>query len=421
MKPLIVSTFDTHGGAARAALRLHKGLQRQGLPSQMLVQYQFSDDPTIRSTSSQFERWIDKLKPTLDDLPLKLYQQRVFQDGIFSLHWVPDQLSAKINLPDIDVVNLHWIRGYMQLESLSAIKKPLVWTLHDMWAFTGGCHYAVNCEHYQHHCGHCPQLGSQQDWDLSSWVWHRKSKAWQNLKLTLVTPSQWLARCVKSSALLQHQSVVVIPNSLDTQIFKPVAPAIARDRLNLPQNKPLLLFGTASPNANSRKGIHLLQAALQKLKSAGKSDLELVIFGASQPQSATEWTFKTHFLGSLGDEVSLALAYAAADIFIAPSTQDNLPNTVMEALACGTPCLAFKIGGMPDMILHQQNGYLAQPFEPEDLVQGITWLLEDSNRLQQLKQQARETAEQEFTLSVQAQRYAQLFEQVIEQHPADLC
>jgi glycosyltransferase involved in cell wall biosynthesis len=206
----------------------------------------------------------------------------------------------------------------------------------------------------------------------------------------------------------------VIPNGLDLQKYKPIERSLARKLLDLPQDKQLILFGAMKSTSDRRKGFHLLLPALQKLsQSEWQKRLELVVFGASEPLEPPDFGFKANYIGKLGDDISLSLLYAAADVFVAPSVQDNLPNTVMEALACGTPCVAFKIGGMPDMIEHEQNGYLAQPYEVEDLARGIAWVLEDRERYEKLCDRAREKAEEEFTLELQAQRYLSLYKELI--------
>jgi glycosyltransferase involved in cell wall biosynthesis len=282
-----------------------------------------------------------------------------------------------------------------------------------MWPFTGGCHYSQECDRYTDSCGACPKLHSHQSWDLSRWVWQRKGKAWNDLKLTVVTPSLWLAKCASSSSLFKDVRVEVIPNGLDTQTYKPITRQLARDLINLPQDKYLVLFGAMYPNSDRRKGFHLLQPALQSLSQSGWQErIELAVFGASEPNQATDMGFKSHYLGKFSDDISLAVVYAAADVFVAPSLQDNLPNTVMEAIACGTPCVAFNIGGMPDLIEHQQNGYLAQPFQVEDLAQGIAWVIENQQRHQKLCDRARQKALQEFTLEIQARRYESLYSEL---------
>jgi glycosyltransferase involved in cell wall biosynthesis len=258
-------------------------------------------------------------------------------------------------------------------------------------------------------------LESDQEQDLSRWIWKRKAKAWESVNLTVVSPSKWLAGCARSSSLFQDKRIEVIPNGLDTQIYQPIERHLARARLKLPQDKLLILFGAMSSTSDRRKGFHLLQPALQKLGGSDWRDqVELVVFGSSRPKSEPSFGFKTHYLGSLSDDFALSLVYAVADVFVAPSVQENLPNTVMEALACGTPCVAFKIGGMADLIEHQLNGYLAYPFEIEDLANGIAWVLADKKQHNLLRANAREKADQEFTLAHQARQYVHLFQELIE-------
>jgi glycosyltransferase involved in cell wall biosynthesis len=414
MNPLIISTFDVSGGAARAAFRLHKGLIMMNVDSRMLVQYKSSDEKTVITSQNKLEKWINRMRPTLDNLPLAFYPKHNY--ATFSPQWFPDLIQSKIKQLSPDIINIHWSCGYVQIESIAKFAKPLIWTLHDMWAFTGGCQYSLECDRYLNSCGACIQLHSQKEQDLSRWVWERKAKAWKHLNLTIVTPSVWLAECVRKSSLLQNYRVEVIPNGIDIQRYKPINRSLAREWLNLPQDKQLILFGAAS-TSQPRKGFHLLKSALQSLSQTKLQDnLELVVFGASQLDEQSNFGFKCHYLGNFNDDVSLALVYAAADVFVAPSTQDNLPNTVMEALACGTPCVGFDIGGMPDMIEHQRNGYLAKPIDVESLAAGIDWVLSDSDRSLNLQQRAREKVEQEFSLELQARRYSQLFAEVISQY-----
>lgn len=413
MNALLVCRSDINGGAARAAYRLHQGLQRIGVDSQMLVQTKESDDRTVIGSQNKLEKGINKLRPKLDSLPLKFYSQR--QDTTFWAQWLPDKINRKVEGINPDIINLHWIcSGYVQIETLAKFDKPLIWTFHDMWAFTGGCHYSEDCDRYTQSCGTCPQLHSNKNSDLSSWIWQRKYKSWQRLNLSIVTPSQWLAKCAKTSSLFKDIRIEVIPNGLDTQRYKPVNKQTARELLNLPQDRHLILFGSLK-TSDRRKGFHLLQPALQSLSKSGWQDkIDLVVFGSSGSSNQIDLGFKVNYLGKLGDDISLALVYAAADVFVAPSIQDNLPNTVLEAIACGTPCVAFNIGGMPDMIEHQQNGYLARPYEIEDLARGIAWVLENPERHQKLSHNAAEKAKREFTLELQAQRYSSLFDEIVE-------
>lgn len=405
MKILHLSTSDIDGGAARAAYRLHQGLNQMGVSSYMLVRDKQKKSPSVISDTSA----ITKLGPILNRLPLRKYPER---DAVmFSSQWFIDSLAKPIADINPDVVHLHWVcNGFLQIETLKKINKPIVWTLHDMWPFTGGCHYTQGCDRYKHQCGSCPILHSQKQKDLSFQTLQRKAKAWKDLKLTIVTSSRWLAGCANESALFKHQSVEAIANSIDTKLFRPGLKQSAREILNLPQDKKLLLFVAGSTTGDPRKGFQYLVDALNLLQHRGDCTFELAILGEEAPTDASPWTFKTHYLGRFSDEVSLALVYNAADIFIAPSVQDNLPNTVVEALACGTPCIAFKIGGMPDMIDHQQNGYLASPFDIEDLGQGIEWILNDDAKHSELSARARQKAEENFSIEQQSAKFLKLYE-----------
>ena len=281
MKILILSLSDLGGGAARAAYRLHQGLLARGINSQMLVQNKVSDDRTVIAPKSKVQRGIAAVKPALDQLPFLACRDRDRTINIYSSGWQPNNIVSKINEINPDIINLHWIcGGFVPIEALSKLKQPLVWTLHDMWAFTGGCHYSGECDRYKQSCGACPQLGSDRNWDLSRWIWRRKAKAWQNLNLTLITPSKWLGDTAQSSSLFKNIPVEVIGNGIDPQIYQPHTKEVARKILNLPINKKIILFGAIDSTQDKRKGFDLLLAALQKLQSLiSNQAVELVIFG----------------------------------------------------------------------------------------------------------------------------------------------
>ena len=399
------------GGAARAAYRLHQGLLAGGVDSQMLVQARLTGDRTVVAPTSKIDRGIAAIKPALDQIPFLLHRNRDRTINIYSSQWLPNKILKKIEAINPDIINIHWIcGGFVPIEAIGKLNKPLVWTFHDMWAITGGCHYNGECDRYQQSCGSCPQLGSNRDWDLSRWIWQRKAKAWRDLNLTIVTPSHWLADTARSSSLFENAPIEVIGNGIDPQIYQPHSPEIARKILNLPQDKKIILFGALDSTQDKRKGFSLLFAALQKLQALeSRNRVELVIFGASTPTNPPDFGFKTRYIGKLSDDVSLSLLYAAADVFVAPSIQDNLPNTILEAMFCGTPCTAFKIGGIPDLIDDRENGYLARPFLPEDLAAGIHWILEDRDRYQKLATKSRDKAIANFSLDRQSQKYLRVF------------
>ncbi|MEM7556812.1 MAG: glycosyltransferase family 4 protein [Cyanobacteria bacterium P01_A01_bin.84] len=418
MKTLLLSTDDNNPGAARGAHRLHRSLQRIGVDSQMLVQTKRTDNKQVIGSpaSSGIGQVVTGARLTLDQLPLKLYPHR--DRSKYSLQWLPDNINSKVAQLDPDIINLHWIcSSYLQIETLAKFNKPLVWTLRDMWAFTGGCHYTKDCDRYVSSCGACPQLGSSKNYDLSRWVWQRKSKAWKNLDLTIVTLSPWLAQCASSSSLFKDLRIEVIPNGININIYKPIDKKIARDRLNLPQDKKLVFFGAARATSDKRKGFLQLQQALQYLNQSWyQEELELVIFGGSRPDNPPQFGFRDHYLGKFKDDLSLALIYSAADVFAAPSIQEAFGNTILEALACAIPCVGFDIGGLPMMIEHKSNGYLAQPYEIEDLARGIAWVLENKERYQKLAYRAREKVQQEFAQEIPARRYESLFNDILDKY-----
>ena len=411
MKSLLLSTYDIQGGAARAAYRLHQGLLEIGVSSHLLVQRKTSDDAYVSAPRSKLNKTIAFLRPGIDGLPLAQYRQRT--DDRFSLGWLPENRVKQIDLIQPDIVNLHWMgSGFLRLESLRNIRQPIVWTMHDMWAFTGGCHYTDGCDRYLQRCGCCPQLGSRSKRDCSAWNWKRRERLFKALKLTIVAPSQWLTDCAKQSPLLNHCRVERIPYGLDLTTYQAQNKAWVRSLLKLPLDKPLILFGASDATSDRRKGFHLLAESLQKLRQMEWEMMpEIVIFGASH--GLLDCGFMVHYLGVLQDDVTLALAYSAADVFVAPSIQDNLPNTVLESIACETPVVAFSIGGMPDLIESGQTGYLAQSFDTDDLARGIRWVLTTDKPL---GKQARAIAEQRFGLTKQAVAYRDLFESLLDDY-----
>ena len=410
MKILIVNKSDIQGGAARAAYRLHKALLENGVDSKMLVQDKISDDYTVIGPTTKVQKAIAKIRPTIDSLPVRLYKNRT--KTLFSPSWLGfSGIVDKINKINPDIVHLHWIcGGMMTIEDISRIKAPIIWSLHDNWAFTGGCHIKWKCEKYRENCGACPRLGSQKENDLSRRVWRRKQKSFANIdNITIVGLSHWLTESSKNSSLLNNRKHITLPNPIDINIFKPFYKDKARELWNLPKDKKLVLFGAMSATSDINKGFKELSDAMEKLTS---KDIELVVFGSSKPQNAPDFGFKTHYLGRLHDDVSLVTLYSAVDVMVVPSLQENLSNTIMESLACATPVVAFDVGGNSDMIEHKINGYLAKPLESDDLANGIDWVLNASN-YDELCINARKKVVKEFDSKVVAKKYIKLYEEVL--------
>lgn len=414
MRPLLLNTYHRTGGAARAALRLHQGLRRIGVDSRLLVRFRGGEGDQVIEASSPALRPFYRLQARTDRLPLLPYRRR--RPGLFTPAVVPDRLSARIRSLAPDLVHLHWVAdGFLRPESLPLIGRPLVWTLHDSWAFTGGCHLPGECTRYRAACGRCPALGSQDDGDLSRRVWERKRRAWEDLPITVVAPSRWLSGCARSSALLGAARHEVIPNGLDLDRFRPADRAASRARLGMPADRTLVLFGGVNSATDPNKGLTLMVEALHHLAVGGRTaGVDWVVFGTAPDQPLPAVPYPVRVVGQIDDEATLAALYAAADVFVAPSIQENLPSTVMEALACGTPCVAFDAGGLPDLIEHQRNGWLARTHQAEDLARGIAWVLEDEERRGALAARGRRKAEEEFELTLVARRYADLYRDLMD-------
>jgi len=413
MKVLIVNTSDIGGGAARAAHRLHEALLGQGVDSQMLVQENKSKEYRVLLPSEKKTKKIfNKVRPFIDQAFLYKYKNR--SKTPFSVSFLPSKdVIKKINELEPDVVHLHWVcAGFLNIEDIGLIKKPIVWSLHDMWPFTGGCHYDENCGKYVNSCGSCKVLQSKSDNDLSRKIWERKKKNFSKKNINVIGLSRWLEKCAKESFFLKKSKVVNLPNPINPIIFKPVNKTIARELWDLPNEKKLILFGAMNATGDLRKGFKELSNALYELQS---KDVELVIFGSSEPKQSQNFGFKTHYLGQLSDDVSLATLYSAVEIMVVPSLQENLSNAIMESLSCGTPVIGFNIGGNSDMIDHKINGYLAKPFDPSDLARGIEWVLNAPN-YEELCKNAREKVLREFDYKVVAPKYIELYQEILSEN-----
>ncbi|MEQ1620723.1 MAG: glycosyltransferase family 4 protein [Methylococcales bacterium] len=409
MKVLTLNFSDSKGGAARAAYRIHQALRRHGIDSSMRVNQATTGDWTVQGPRSKWDKAMARLRPSLDILPNSLINTGI--SGFQSIALLASSWPERINNSDADIAHLHWINAeMMSIGDIGRIRKPIVWTLHDMWAFCGSTHYSDTSRWKEGYTsGNLP--AGEAGYDLDRWVWQRKFKAWQRA-IQIVTPSRWLAECVQQSALMRDWPVSVIPNAIDTDIWKPIDKRLARSLLGLPVDVPLLLFGAIDGEQDPRKGFDLLRAALDHLR--GQIDgLQLAIFGQHAPRNPEDLGFPVHYTGPLHDDLCLQVLYNAADLLVIPSRQDNLPNTGVEALACGTPVLAFDVCGLPDIVQHQQTGYLAKAFDTEQLASGIQWILEDTKRHSTLSTNARADAVARFSYPAIAQEYLKIYNDTI--------
>jgi glycosyltransferase involved in cell wall biosynthesis len=412
MKILMLNTFDEAGGAARAASRLLKGVHAHNIDAKLLVQFKTGIDENVICTPNHFRKLLRRLKVFLGIQPVRRYPNK--PENNFSPSLLPDFKPSAIAAINPDIIHLHWLcSGFLRVETLAKFNKPLIWTLHDSWAFTGGCHVPYDCKKYQQSCGACPILGSSSEHDLSRRTWLRKKKAWRNLDLTVVAPSHWLADCARSSSLFRETRIEVIHNGLDTQLFQPRNKEAARERLGLPNDKKIILFGAVRANTDRNKGFHLLQPALQTLSKSLPGTLA-VVFSSFESGDSHDLGMPVVCLGEINDDNLLASIYSAADVFVVPSLQESFCQTASEAMACGTPVVAFGATGLLDVVEHQRCGYLAQPYDTEDLAHGIAWVLEDNDRQSELSLIARQKVKTEFSLRKAADHYITLYRELLE-------
>ncbi|MBI4890235.1 MAG: glycosyltransferase family 4 protein [Acidobacteria bacterium] len=410
----LVSTYHNRGGAAIAAKRLLDGLEMAGVPCWMMTARGGGAHPAIKGPNSASGRLYSRAGPFLDKLwPLKLYPGRTTNE--FSPALLMTGTRRRVEKLHSDVVHLHWVSdGFLPITAVPRFRSPVVWTLHDMWNITGGCHYTMGCERFLDGCGKCPQLGSMNDRDLSWFVWHRKRNYWGTMACTYVSPSRWLAAEAKRSPILSEARVEVIPNGLDLSVFHPIDRREARRILRWPERAFMVLFGASGGTRDPRKGFQLLSRALEGMQTRStECECALAVFGQSGESELANGRHPVYDLGTVHDEKTLCLAYSAADVFVAPSLQDNLPNTVVEALACGTPGVGFSVGGLPEIVKHRETGFLAKEGSVESLREGILWAqgVKDSPSI---REACRETAERDFDLKLSAKRHLNLYEEIIE-------
>jgi len=419
MKVTLINTADAGGGAAAACHRLLKALAGQNVDARLLVQYKKTNDERVEGI---VKNRISKLKAQLNFLceriPFMLFHEKnKLVRFAFSTANAGTSIVDEALVKDADVLHLHWTNsGFLSVDDLKelvATGKPIVWTLHDMWAFTGGCHYSGTCDNYLRECGNCIFLRDAGDNDLSHKGWLRKSALFAGAKnITFVTCSQWLAGVAKQSSLIKDLRVQAIPNPIDINVFSPKDRVSERVKRGIDSSAKIILFGAANIN-DKRKGISYLVDALNILKNnyPKRGNIEMVIFGKNKHFDVTQLPFKVHELNLITSQEELAEIYSLADVFVTPSLEDNLPNTIMEALSCGTPVVAFNTGGIPEMINHRQNGYLAEFKSATDMAKGLHEILNLADATE-FSDNARQKVLDNYTNQIVAQQYINLYKSV---------
>ena len=414
LKVVHLNTYDGNGGAGRACMRLNRALLSKGIDSKIAVHYKFGKNPQIETFNSNL---IQKAYTAATIIAERILAKRFLKPGRtpFSFAWFGRSVIHHPDVKNADIIHLHWVNhdflNPSHLAEIAKLNKPVAWTFHDSNAFTGGCHVRYTCDHFKRQCGDCPLLKNASPNDISHQIWRQKKEAYHVLNFTIIAPSAWMGNSVRESSLMIGKDIMQIPNTLETDVFKPIDKSEARKQLDLPVDKFIFLSGFMPSRKDLHKGTSYLLESLALLKKRADitaDRIELVIFGNRNTDDMPDFPFKTCFLGTINDDEKLAACYSAADAFLIPSLEDNLPYTVMESLACGTPVIAFTTGGIPDMVQHEYNGYLAAYRSAESFADGMEWIIKHPEK-EKLQQQSRQTVMDNFEENIIADKHIKLY------------
>lgn len=383
MKVVIVNTSEKVGGAAIAANRLMEALKKNGVSAKMIVRDRQTDKISVVAVKQQswrlalnflWERGIIFLSNGFS-------RKNLFQIDIAN---TGTDITTMPEFQQADVVHLHWVnQGFLSLDNIDKILrsgKKIVVTMHDQWYFTGVCHYSGDCLNYRDQCRNCPLIRGRVKKDISWKVFNRKRRMYANADITFVGCSQWIAGLARTATLFQGKKVVSIPNAINMDVFHPEDKTLTRQSLGLPSDRRLLLFGSQRIT-DERKGFKYLVEACEHIHRnypEWTDKIGIVVVGAKSETIDSMLPFPVYAVDYVSDEKSMVEIYNAVDLYVTPSLQDNLPNTIVESMACGVPCVGFRVGGIPEMIDHEKNGYVARYKDAVDFANGILWSLGDS-------------------------------------------
>jgi glycosyltransferase involved in cell wall biosynthesis len=415
LKSIHLSQTDGGAGAGRAAYRIHRALLELGVDSSMIVgDKRTHDDTVLLADSGWLSRGRSRLTEYLEAKAVRLAGRT--PSTFFSparLGYFNAARDERVHAADL--VCLYWVNGgFLRPEGLRGLLQPIVWRLSDIWPFSGGCHYPGTCERFVGRCGFCPQLATRGEADQSRRLWERKLKAWASLDITVVAPSAWIGGLAARSSLFAGRRIEIIPTGVDIDIYHPMERASSRARFGIPQDKLIIMFGALDASGDRRKGFAQLLRALEVLAQGPlRNRLQLVVFGGTVAATPSTFPIATTFIGRLTEDRALASAYSAADVVVVPSLEDNLPNVAIEAIACGTPVVGFQVCGMPEIVHHGENGFLAKHIDGGELAEWIRAALEDAGQQRYLSRSARKLAKERFSLDQQAVRYRDLYAKLI--------
>jgi glycosyltransferase involved in cell wall biosynthesis len=407
---LHISTTDNLGGSGRSAYRVHSGLRQLGVRSRMLVGTKVTNDDDVQPIAGSRLQALDRFFGRAQG---RLSLQYLFYPSSFGLPWHRWFKDANV----VQLYNTHGNYFSHTVLPLISRRRPVVWRLSDMWPMTGHCAYSFECERWKTGCGSCPILSDRPELyrDTTALLWRIKRTLYAHSHLTIVAPSQWIARLAQESPLLKQFDIHVIPNGLNTEVFHPVQRETARAQLGIGNSRRVILF-SAESITDRRKGGALLSQALERLVAdQSPANILLMVVG----KDAQHWTPKLPFEIKRFDLVTsdeqLAVLYSAADVFVLPTLAENLPNGVLESMACGTSPVTFAVGACPEAVRHMETGYVARYKDIGDLAHGIKLLLEDSQLRGRLEERCRQVARAEYSLDLQARRFLSLYQDIIKQ------
>ena len=410
---LHINYSDNSGGAARSAYKIHSGLRDISWKSRMLVRWKVTQDSDVDDIRSQnpLVKFGDGVGRKVIDRWLNL--QYLYYPSSFALMKHPWFQSADI----LQIYNLHGFTGFFTYRALPKIsnQKPVVWRLSDMWPLTGHCSYSYECDRWKTGCGACPHLDEYPalSRDTTALLWRIKKEVYKCSKIVLVATNNWMKKVLQSSPLMGHFPVDIIPNGIDTNIFYPLSQVEARKTFGIPSNRKVVLFA-AYQIWEIRKGGQYVHDVMQKVAASGVENLTLVVMGKGANSWADDPNYQTMRIEFTSNDQVLANAYAAADVYLHPAIVENFPNSVLESMGCGTTCVAFNTGGVSDVVLHLENGYLARHKDIDDMAEGVKLLLENPELLERLSNNCQNFIASEYTLERQAQRHAHLYHKLLD-------
>ena len=420
MKVLSLCTFELSGGAAIACNRLTSALSKHNIDTKLFVRDKLSDNNNVFAVNKGvFTKTINLLRFIWERLVILIYS-KFSKKNLFavSLANTGNDISKNKLIKEADVIHIHWInQGFLSLrdlKKLAALDKPIVWTMHDQWSYTGICHYTGGCDKFTETCSFCPMLARNGKHDFSYKTFLKKKNLFESNAFTFVGCSRWIAAEAKKSKLCRDAEIVSIPNPIDITVYDKHDKNEARKFFNLPSDKKLILFG-ACKVTDKRKGFDYLKALCDILYSQlmfSKEDLAIVVFGGKSNEIEALLPYHVHNAGYINDVHTMVNLYNAVDLFVIPSLEDNLPNTIMEAMSCGTPCVGFNTGGIPEMIDHKENGYIANYTDSVDLAEGVNWVLNIAD-YENLSANAREKVVENYNEDVIATQYIGLYNRLL--------